>query len=256
MPSTETTNPWRDLRAYVRWLQSLHMSFDPANLQVRMASVQLASTRSAAARKPTTPPAKAPAHATAMDPIHSAIVACRRCGLGFTRRNAVCGVGNLNADLMFIGEAPGAVEDEKGLPFVGPAGRVLTEELQRNGVSRDEVYITNIIKCRPPNNRDPQPDEIASCEPFLLQQIDLIKPRMLCALGRHAAATLLKRPIGIMRLRGTWETYHNVPLFICLHPSATLHSPANRPLFNGDIATLVRKYEQVRGGVLPERKMC
>jgi uracil-DNA glycosylase len=236
----EPTNPWRELRAYVRWLGTTGQQFDFAELEARAQDVRA----SALAGNAVALEASSGRHP--MDDVRDAIGRCMKCGLGATRTNAVCGVGSVNADLMFIGEAPGAVEDEKGLPFVGPAGRVLTEELNKNGITRDEVYITNIIKCRPPGNRDPQPDEIAACEPFLLKQIDVIKPGMLCVLGRHAAATLLKRPIGIMKLRGTWDSYHGVPLFICLHPSATLHSPANRPLFNGDIATLAQRYAQFR----------
>ena len=177
-----------------------------------------------------------------LNDLSGAVTACRKCALGSTRKNAVFGVGNPDADLVFIGEAPGATEDETAKPFVGPAGNLLTKELAGNGIARDEVFICNTLKCRPPANRDPQPDEITACEAHLLAQLDILKPRMLCSLGRFAAMTLLHREIRITRIRGTWETYHDIPLFICLHPAAVLHQPANRSLFVADIAALAKAY--------------
>lgn len=180
-----------------------------------------------------------------LDQLRVTIAACNQCALGATRNQIVFGSGNLNADLMFIGEAPGATEDETGEPFVGRAGKVLTEELQKNGIRRDDVFICNIIKCRPPGNRDPRPEEIQSCEPFLLQQIDLIKPKLLCALGRFAAMTLLKKKFSIMQVRGTWNDYHGIPLMICLHPSATLYQQSSRALLNEDIAALAKRHHSL-----------
>lgn len=179
------------------------------------------------------------------------VAACRKCRLGSLRKTAVFGTGNPNADLVFIGEAPGATEDETGLPFVGAAGNLLTQELAKHGISREEVFICNILKCRPPNNRDPLPDEIAACEPYLLRQLDILSPKLLCGLGRFAVMTLLKRPISIMKIRGTWQSYHGIPLFVCLHPAAVLHQPQNRQLFVADIATLAEAYRQ-RFERLPE----
>ena len=178
------------------------------------------------------------------------VAACRRCVLGSTRKNPVFGVGSPNADLVFIGEAPGATEDETGLPFVGAAGNLLTQELAKHGITRDEVYICNILKCRPPGNRDPLPDEIQACEPYLLRQLDILRPKMLCGLGRFAVMTLLRRPIGITKIRGTWQSYHGIPLFVSLHPAAVLHQPQNRSLFEADMATLAQAYHQ-RGERLP-----
>ena len=154
------------------------------------------------------------------------------------------GVGNPKARLVFIGEAPGATEDEQGKPFVGAAGNLLTRELKKHGVERDEVFICNILKCRPPGNRDPLPEEIAACEPYLLEQLRLIGPQMLCGLGRFAVMTLLKRQISIMKIRGTWERYEGLPLFVCLHPAAVLHQPQNRPLFEADIKALCEAYRR------------
>lgn len=235
----------RDLKSYVKWLQRERLEIDSGELHGALALTNkhmrqepLNSTRSASHD------ADADANSAGMESIAAQVAACRACSLGQSRKNPVWGTGNVHAKLMFIGEAPGATEDEKGLPFIGPAGKILTQELAKNGIAREDVFITNIIKCRPPGNRDPLPEEIRACEHFLLGQIDLIKPAMLCALGRFAAMTLLNHPISIMRIRGTWESYHGVPLFICLHPSATLHQPANRPLFDGDIAALAKRYHE------------
>lgn len=170
------------------------------------------------------------------------VEACRACPLGESRVVSVFGAGNPNADLVFIGEAPGAREDKTGIPFTGAAGNLLMDALGRHGISREEVFITNILKCRPPGNRDPKPAEIAACTPFLLEQFDLLKPRMLCALGRVAAGWLLGEPVRIMQRHGSWEHYAGLPLFICLHPAAVLHSGKNRPLFESDVAALAKAY--------------
>jgi DNA polymerase len=152
---------------------------------------------------------------------------CTRCKLhGLGRRQIVFGVGNPNADLMFVGEAPGADEDIQGEPFVGRAGQLLTKIIEAIGLSRDQVYIANVIKCRPPQNRNPEPDEVASCEPFLNRQIDLIRPRVIVALGTFAAHALLKTDAPISRLRGRVHEYRGgarlIPTF---HPAFLLRSP-------------------------------
>ena len=152
---------------------------------------------------------------------------CTRCKLHkLGRRQIVFGVGNPNADLMFVGEAPGADEDIQGEPFVGRAGQLLTKIIEAIGLTRDQVYIANVIKCRPPQNRNPEPDEVASCEPFLNHQIDLIKPRVIVALGTFAAHALLKTDAPISRLRGRVHDYRGgarlIPTF---HPAFLLRSP-------------------------------
>lgn len=174
--------------------------------------------------------------------MHHEADACRACALGHTRKNVVFGTGNPNADLVFIGEAPGAKEDELGLPFVGRSGNLLTTELEKLGIPREDVYICNILKCRPPDNRDPLPSEVEACQHFLHRQLALLKPRMLCSLGRIALSTLLSRPVAIMKIRGTWERYLDYPLFISLHPSAVLHQPQNRELFVQDLTKLASAY--------------
>ena len=149
---------------------------------------------------------------------------CQKCGLAQTRTSVVFGSGNTNADLIFIGEAPGAEEDQQGLPFVGAAGQLLTRMIEAMGLTREDVYIANIIKCRPPNNRDPKPEELAACQPYLLQQIDLIAPVVICTLGRFAAQTLLRTTESMGRLRGKIFDYQGAKLVPTYHPAALLRN--------------------------------
>jgi DNA polymerase len=151
---------------------------------------------------------------------------CTRCKLhGEGRKQIVFGVGNPAAEIMFVGEAPGADEDAEGVPFVGRAGQLLTKMIVGMGLSRDEVYIANVLKCRPPKNRDPQPDEVESCEPFLFQQIATIQPKVIIALGAFAARALLKTQDPISRLRGRVYEYRGAHLLPTFHPSFLLRSP-------------------------------
>ena len=151
---------------------------------------------------------------------------CTRCKLHtLGRQQVVFGVGNPDADLMFVGEAPGADEDVQGIPFVGRAGQLLTRMIAAMGFSRDDVYIANVVKCRPPENRNPEPDEIESCEPFLFRQIESIKPQVIVALGSFAAKTLLRTQDPISRLRGRVFEYHGAQLVPTFHPSFLLRSP-------------------------------
>ena len=151
---------------------------------------------------------------------------CTRCKLHtLGRKQIVFGVGNPNADLMFVGEAPGADEDVQGVPFVGRAGQLLTKMIEAMGFTRDQVYIANVIKCRPPENRNPEPDEVERCEPFLFKQIESIQPKVIVALGAFAAKTLLKTQDPISRLRGRVYEYHGAKLIPTFHPSFLLRSP-------------------------------
>ena len=151
---------------------------------------------------------------------------CPRCKLAtLGRKQVVFGVGNPDADLMFVGEAPGADEDIQGIPFVGRAGQLLTKMILAINLERDQVYIANVIKCRPPGNRNPEPDEIAACEPFLFQQIDAVRPRVIVALGAFAAKTLLRTEDPISRLRGRVYDFRGAKLIPTFHPSFLLRSP-------------------------------
>lgn len=150
--------------------------------------------------------------------------ACERCRLAEGRNRVVFGSGNPHADLMFVGEGPGAQEDRQGLPFVGPAGELLTRIIQAIDRTREEVYIANIVKCRPPGNRDPRPDEVAACRQYLERQIDLIQPKVIVALGRVAAQTLLGNDLALGKMRGEWWLYHGVELRVTYHPAALLRN--------------------------------
>jgi uracil-DNA glycosylase family 4 len=153
--------------------------------------------------------------------------ACSRCKLHtLGRKQVVFGVGNPNADLMFVGEAPGADEDEQGEPFVGRAGQLLTKIIEAIGLKREDVYIANVIKCRPPGNRNPEPDEVEQCQPFLFRQIDAIKPKVIVALGKFAAQSLLQSTDPITRVRGREFSYRGATLIPTFHPAYLLRNPS------------------------------
>lgn len=172
---------------------------------------------------------------------------CQRCKLHAGRTHIVFGSGNSRADLILIGEGPGEQEDLQGVPFVGPAGDLLTKILEAINMSRDEVYITNIVKCRPPGNRDPEADEIAACAPFLQQQIDYIQPKIICALGRCAAQTLLQTDTSLSRLRGRFHDYGRIRSGIRLmptyHPAYLLRYPKQKRLVWQDMQQVQQVYE-------------
>ncbi|MEQ9499996.1 MAG: uracil-DNA glycosylase [Deltaproteobacteria bacterium] len=168
---------------------------------------------------------------------------CTRCKLhGQGRRQIVFGVGNPRADIMFVGEGPGAEEDRRGEPFVGKAGQLLTRIIEGGmGLRRDDVYIANIVKCRPPKNRDPEPDEVEACEPFLKAQIRVVQPKVIIALGRYAAQTILRERTPITRMRGQWREYEGIPLMPTYHPAYLLRNPAEkRPVWQDIQAVLQR----------------
>ena len=163
---------------------------------------------------------------TEISALAEAVSSCTLCGLHASRTQTVFGVGNPAADLVFVGEAPGAEEDKKGEPFVGRAGKLLTDIIEKGmKLRRQDVYICNVLKCRPPNNRDPKPEEVQHCEPYLIRQLALIQPKVICALGRHAAQTLLRTTESTGKLRGRWHNYHDIPLRVTYHPAYLLRSP-------------------------------
>jgi DNA polymerase len=186
-----------------------------------------------------------------MGELHDAFAECGRCELAKTRRSFVFGTGSPDANVMFVGEAPGRDEDLQGEPFVGAAGQLLNKILAAIGLEREEVYIANILKCRPPGNRDPRPEEIASCEPILRRQIELVSPVILCTLGAFAARTMLGVTTGISRLRGRLHDYRGIPLVPTYHPAALLRNPAwKRPTWE-DVQLLRREHDRLVGGEAP-----
>jgi DNA polymerase len=167
--------------------------------------------------------------AEALVAVRTEIGDCTRCKLhAMGRRQIVFGVGNPDADLMFVGEAPGADEDIQGIPFVGRAGQLLTKIIEAIGLKREDVYIANVIKCRPPGNRNPEQDEVDTCEPFLFQQVDIIKPKVIVALGTFAARALLRTLDPISRLRGRIYDYRGAKLIPTFHPAYLLRNPASK----------------------------
>ena len=174
--------------------------------------------------------------------LYKEVAACTRCPLHETRTNAVFGAGNADAELMFVGEAPGAEEDRRGLPFVGRAGQLLNQMLEEIGLSREDVFIANVLKSRPPGNRDPLPLEIEACEPYLFEQVRLIEPKVVCTLGNFATKLLSGDPTGITKVRGAPQLHELggrwvflLPLF---HPAAALRTPSVKEVLRQDFATI------------------
>jgi DNA polymerase len=175
------------------------------------------------------PPATRHASAVELQSLAKKVSSCVTCRLCKTRKQTVFADGSPDARIMFVGEAPGADEDAQGVPFVGRAGQLLTRMIEDGmGLPRSSVYIANVLKCRPPDNRNPEPDEIASCRGYLETQIDLVKPEVVVALGKFAAQFLLETEEGIMRLRGKWGSYRGIPVMPTFHPSFLLRQPAQK----------------------------
>jgi len=176
-----------------------------------------------------------------LEELASWLAGCERCGLCAKRRTIVFGEGDPGAALMFIGEGPGAEEDRTGRPFVGQAGQLLDAMVRALGLDRPDVYIANVVKCRPPGHRDPQDEEMAACSPFLDRQIDLIRPRVIVALGRIAAQRLTgtTKPIGV--LRGRWTSYRGIPLLPTFHPAYLLRQPLEKRKVWDDLKTVHRR---------------
>jgi DNA polymerase len=225
----------RDHLTFAAELGVAGVSRDPA-WRARGGILAAGSDRAGDARAATAlgPTAGAPATlynspADALVAVRTDIGDCVRCKLHtMGRRQIVFGVGNPNADLMFVGEAPGADEDVQGIPFVGRAGQLLTKIIEAINLKREDVYIANVIKCRPPGNRNPEQDEVETCEPFLFRQVDIIQPKVIVALGTFAARTLLRTLDPISRLRGRVYDYRGAKLIPTFHPAYLLRNPASK----------------------------
>lgn len=182
--------------------------------------------------------------ADALAALAEEVAVCEKCPLCQSRTQTVFGVGNPEADLVFVGEAPGFHEDQQGIPFVGRAGQLLTDIIEKGmGLRREDVYICNVLKCRPPDNRDPNPMEVAACEPYLIQQLGIMQAKVIVALGKYAAQTLLKNTLTVGRLRGQWWEYHGVPLRVTYHPAYLLRNPAEKRGCWADIQEVMKLLE-------------
>src|SRR3954465_11328339 len=209
-----------DLRAYLTWAQESGMQI-------------LAST-------PKKPP-PTPTKVTVLDEVRTGLGECTLCKLHKGRHSIVFGVGNPRARLMFVGEAPGEDEDLQGFPFVGKAGQLLTKMIEAMGLQRDDVYICNTVKCRPPNNRNPEADELLSCEPFLKGQLAAVEPEVIVTLGKFAAQALLRDATPITRLRGQWREYEGIPVMPTFHPAYLLRSPQEKGKVWDDLQQVMKK---------------
>ncbi len=178
--------------------------------------------------------------------VRQALGDCQRCKLCTGRTQIVFGAGDPQAKLMFVGEAPGAEEDRQGEPFVGAAGKLLDKMIVAMKLTRDQVYICNVVKCRPPGNRNPEADEIASCEPFLVSQIRAVRPQVIVALGKVATQALLKENTPISKLRGRWREYQGVALMPTFHPAYLLRNPGEKRTVWEDLKSAIAKMESLR----------
>lgn len=239
-----------ELARHLRWLEAAGVQEVPAPaLPVEPAATGAHARPTEGAAGRSGPPARAPAPtpppgqgappavhragekgcgSEALVQVRDTLGDCRRCKLAGGRTTLVFGVGNPHAELVFVGEGPGADEDREGEPFVGKAGQLLTKMIQAMGYQREQVYIANVVKCRPPGNRNPEPDEIEACEPFLRAQLAAIRPRVVVALGKFAAQTLLRDTTPITRLRGGWREYEGIRLMPTFHPAYLLRSPEEK----------------------------
>jgi DNA polymerase len=182
----------------------------------------------------------------ALQGIREKIGECQRCKLHSHRTHIVFGTGTPMAKLVFVGEAPGEDEDRQAEPFVGKAGQLLNKMIQAMGLKREQVYIANIVKCRPPNNRNPEPDEIASCEPFLMEQLGVIKPAIICTLGNFAAQTLLRTRVKISQLRGQFHDYQGIKVMPTFHPAYLLRNPQDKKLVWEDLQKIMAELNKTQ----------
>jgi DNA polymerase len=186
---------------------------------------------------------RSPRSADQLNVLREEVLKCKRCSLYKTRHNVVFGSGNPKAELMFIGEAPGQDEDLQGLPFVGRAGQLLTKIIEAMGFKREDVYIANILKCRPPNNRIPLPAEITECEDNVKKQVELIRPKVICTLGKFASQTLLKTETPISVLRGHFQEYNGIKVMPTFHPAYLLRNPADKKLVWADMKKIMKELD-------------
>ncbi|NOX36740.1 MAG: uracil-DNA glycosylase [Calditrichaeota bacterium] len=214
----------KEIEAFFEWYTDLFGNQFYLQEEVEEPAVPSATHAAPTPAKPKTPRVRKEHPLTPLQKFFQEIKDCQKCALGKTRTKFVFGVGNEHADIMFVGEAPGRDEDLQGEPFVGRAGQLLTRMLEHIHLKREDVYIANILKCRPPNNRDPLPEEVRECIPYLHRQIEMIQPKVLVALGRVAAQNLLNTKQSLSQLRGKVMEYRGIPMIITYHPAAVLRN--------------------------------
>ncbi len=241
---------WDEIEHFLNWYR---LVFGPSVL-LQQEWKNVPDTSEEKASKPGQYPIHtAPAKATAityrqtspeLQEFYLQIKDCRSCDLHKTRKNLVFGYGNAHAQVMFVGEAPGREEDIQGLPFVGAAGKLLDKMLKSIGLNRDEVYIANVLKCRPPGNRNPLPQEVEKCEPYLKKQLKMINPKLIVALGLYAGQTLLKKQETLSRMRNTVHRYEDIDIIVTYHPAALLRNPMWKAQAWEDFKTIRKMIER------------
>ena len=222
-----------EARAWLAWAQD-------SGLRILTPEARTGTPAAEAAAQQTVRP-EVPVKLPLLEGVRGEMGECTRCKLHKTRTNIVFGVGSPKARLMFVGEAPGEDEDLQGFPFVGKAGQLLTKMIEAMGLRRDDVYICNTVKCRPPNNRNPEPDELLACEPFLKGQLGAVKPEVIVTLGKFAAQALLREQTPITRLRGQWREYEGIPVMPTFHPAYLLRSPGEKGKVWEDLKQVMKK---------------
>jgi len=232
-----------EARAWLAWAQD-------SGLRILTPEARKGAPAGEAAAQETVRP-EVPVKLPLLEGVRGEMGECTRCKLHKTRTNIVFGVGSPEARLMFVGEAPGEDEDLQGFPFVGKAGQLLTKMIEAMGYARGDVYICNVLRCRPPGNRNPEPDEVASCEPFLKKQLGAIRPRMIVALGKFAVQCLLRDDSPIGRLRGNLRSYEGIPLMPTFHPAYLLRDPSKKKLAWDDLKAVNAALASV--GISPPR---
>ncbi len=237
---TELAALTSELQAYVSWARDAGLVSlgQPAPAKAAPAPQPLAA---AGPPMPKQTPIAPMLQLATLQEVRAELGECTRCKLSKGRTNIVFGVGSEKARLVFVGEAPGEDEDLSGEPFVGKAGQLLTKMIEAMGLARSDVYICNTVKSRPPNNRNPEPDELAACEPFLKAQLAAIKPEVIVTLGKFAAQALLRDQTAISRLRGTWREYAGIALMPTFHPAYLLRSPGEKGKVWGDLQLVMQK---------------
>jgi len=251
-PREELAAIARALSERLRWLERGGVTEVPVGQ--RLPRPPKAASKGGAAPSPSQAPSSMPSGdgAARLAVVRAELGDCTRCKLSGGRSSIVFGVGNADAPLMFIGEGPGADEDRTGEPFVGAAGQLLTKMIEAMGFARGDVYICNIVKCRPPGNRNPEPDEIAACEPFLKAQVAAVRPRMIVCLGKFAAQTLLKSDAPISRMRGRMQAYEGIPLMPTFHPAFLLRNPSAKREVWADLQLVMAELDRL--GIVRPRK--
>ena len=237
-----------DVRTHVEFQKALGVTAIALSSEEAGAPPVSAHSNEPPSAQETSPGAEVP-QSPALDAVRAELGDCTRCKLHQGRKTLVFGEGNPDAALVFIGEGPGFEEDQQGRPFVGAAGELLTKIIEKGmKLRRQDVYICNIVKCRPAGNRNPEPDEIETCVPFLRKQLQAIKPKVIIALGNVAAKALLKTTEGISKIRGTWQTYDNIPLMPTYHPAYLLRNPRDKALVWEDIKKVMAELEKIQKG--------